>query len=107
MNRRVLKFAAMVALCGLPFTPAMLVQALAAEQTTAAITLRVTATVKPNAPRIGDNAIDLYITDAQGRPVTGIKLSARVFMTSMDMGTTKPEVKETGNGHYTVTVAFN
>lgn len=70
--------------------------------------LTIAATLKPNAPTIGDNTLDLVVTDvATKQPVTGLKLTASVAMTSMDMGTTKPTVKGTGNGHYTTTVNFS
>jgi hypothetical protein len=68
---------------------------------------RITATVKPNPPRVGDNEIEFIATDEQGKPVTGLSLAARVEMTNMDMGVTRPAVKETGNGHYRATVTFS
>ena len=66
----------------------------------------VTATLDPAAPRTGDNTLDLTILDADGKPATGLKLTATVAMTSMDMGTTHPAVTETGHGHYTTKVVF-
>lgn len=69
---------------------------------------RVQATISPNPPVVGSNALDLLVSDpATGKPLTGLKLSATVAMRSMDMGTTRPAVKETGHGHYKATVAFN
>lgn len=67
----------------------------------------VTATLKPSAPKVGDNTLDLLVADASGKPVSGLTLSARVAMTSMDMGTAKPAVKEMGGGHYAVPVTFS
>lgn len=64
----------------------------------------VTATLKPTAPKVGDNALDLLVSDASGKPVPGLTLTARVAMTSMDMGTAKPAVKDLGGGHYAATV---
>lgn len=78
-----------------------------AAPTKAPASLSVTATVKPNPPRAGDNALDLLVTDAAGKPVAGLKLSASVAMTSMDMGTTRPALADTGNGHYAATVNFS
>ncbi len=69
--------------------------------------LSVTAAVKPNPPRAGNNVLDLLVTDAAGKPVTGLKLTTTVAMTSMDMGTTTPAFKDVGSGHYTVTVVFS
>jgi nitrogen fixation protein FixH len=71
-----------------------------------AASLSVTATINPAAPRTGDNTLDLTILDGAGKPVTGLKLTTTVAMTSMDMGTTHPAVTETGSGHYTAKVNF-
>lgn len=69
--------------------------------------LPITFTVTPNPPVVGDNALDIAVTDASGKPVTGLKLAASVAMTSMDMGTTKPKVTEGQAGHYTAVVNFS
>lgn len=70
--------------------------------------LRVAATVHPNPPVVGDNTLDLVITDPQtGKPVSGLKLTASVAMTSMDMGTTRPKVREVAVGHYRAVVNFS
>ncbi|MEO7716459.1 MAG: FixH family protein [Capsulimonas sp.] len=108
INIRVVScFAIGVAMIG----PMMLtVGAAAAGQTQQAETgkpLKLTATLTPASPRVGDNDLDLMIVDADGKPVSGLKLSARVQMTSMDMGTTQPAVKDMGNGHYRLTVNFS
>ena len=68
--------------------------------------LSVTATVSPAAPQTGDNKLDLLVSDAAGKPVTGLKLTTSVAMTSMDMGTTHPAFIETGSGHYAAKVNF-
>lgn len=69
-------------------------------------TLKITATMA--SPAIsGDNVLDIIVTNAAGKPLTAAKVTAQVAMTSMDMGTTSPLVKETGKGHYTTTVAFS
>ena len=70
------------------------------------VPLSVTATINPAAPRTGDNTVDLLVTDAAGKPITGLKLTASVAMTSMDMGTSHPAFTEKGNGHYTAKVTF-
>ena len=67
---------------------------------------KLVVTLKPAAPVTGDNALDVLATDAAGAPVTGLKLTSTVFMTNMNMGTAHPPVKETGKGHYKVTVGF-
>src|SRR5690348_14943505 len=66
--------------------------------------LRLSATVKPNPPKVGDNVLEVVATDDQGKPVTKLSLAARVTMMNMDMGTTKPAVKEIGDGRYRMTV---
>jgi nitrogen fixation protein FixH len=71
-----------------------------------AASLSVMAAINPAAPRTGDNTLDLTILDATGKPVTGLKLTTTVAMTSMDMGTAHPAVTETGSGHYTAKVNF-
>lgn len=67
----------------------------------------VKVTLKTNPPVVGDNTLDILMTDANGKPVTGLKLTATVAMTSMDMGTEKPKLAEGKDGHYAVTVNFS
>ncbi len=69
--------------------------------------LPLKVTVTPNPPQVGDNKLDVWVTDSSGKPVTGLKLGASVFMTSMDMGTTKPKATELGNGRYQLPVSFS
>jgi len=73
----------------------------------AASPLSITATINPAIPKSDDNTLDLLVSDAAGKPVTGLKLTASVAMTSMDMGTTRPAFTETGGGHYKATVNFS
>ncbi len=68
--------------------------------------VQVTATTA-SAPKAGDNALTISITDAQGKPVTGAKITTSVAMTSMDMGTSHPAVTEKGGGKYTATATFS
>lgn len=72
----------------------------------AAVPVRITA-VMTSAPKSGDNALTVSITDAQGKPVAGAKITASVAMTSMDMGTTHPAVAGKGAGQYAATVNFS
>ncbi len=67
---------------------------------------KLAATLKPAAPVTGDNTLDVVATDSSGAPVLGLKFTSTVLMTSMNMGTAHPPVKETGKGHYKVTVGF-
>jgi nitrogen fixation protein FixH len=69
--------------------------------------LSVTATINPAIPKSGDNTLNLMISDSAGKPVTGLKLTGSVAMTSMDMGTTQPAFAEIGGGHYKATVTFS
>jgi hypothetical protein len=75
------------------------------EQTTANA-FKITANMSSPA-KSGDNALDIAITNAAGKPIKGAKITASVAMTSMDMGTEHPSVKEVGNGRYAATVAFS
>ena len=68
----------------------------------------VNVSITPNPPVRGDNMLDILVTDpATGKPVPGLKLAASVEMTSMDMGVTKPTVRDMGNGHYAATATFS
>jgi hypothetical protein len=69
--------------------------------------LPTTVTLKQNPPVAGDNMLDVVVTDAGGKPVTGLKLAATVAMTSMDMGTEHPKLVEGKDGHYSVPVKFS
>ena len=69
--------------------------------------LPVTATLAQNPPAVGENTVDVFVTDANGKPVTGLKLMATVAMTSMDMGTERPKSVEGKDGHYSVPVKFS
>jgi hypothetical protein len=64
-------------------------------------------TVTPNPPIVGDNKLDVVVTDIRGKPVTGLKLSAAVAMTSMDMGTARPKAIEGKDGRYAFPVTFS
>jgi len=68
--------------------------------------VQVTATTATT-PKAGDNALTISLTDAQGKPITGAKITTSVAMTSMDMGTTHPAVTEKGGGKYTTTATFS
>ena len=68
--------------------------------------LKITATLA-SAAKSGDNTLGITVTNAAGKPVTAAKVTAQVAMTSMDMGTATPAVKEIGKGHYTSMVAFS
>lgn len=68
--------------------------------------LKITA-VMASPAKTGDNTLNISLTNAAGKPITAAKITAQVGMTSMDMGTTSPDVKEMGKGHYATTVAFN
>ncbi len=58
-------------------------------------------------PVVGDNTLDMTVTDASGKPVTGLKLAATVAMVTMDMGTAHPQVAEVGGGKYRATANFS
>jgi hypothetical protein len=61
----------------------------------------------PKSPKVGTNIIEITILDMKNKkPAKGLKLKAQVFMTSMDMGTEEPKVKEMAPGKYQVKAAF-
>ncbi len=68
--------------------------------------MKITATMSSPA-KAGDNALDIVLKNAAGKPITAAKVTAQAAMTSMDMGTTDLSVKETGKGHYMTTAAFS
>ena len=73
-----------------------------ATKTSLKITAKIASPVKP-----GDNALDITVANAAGKPLTSAKITAQVAMTLMDMGTTSPPIKELGKGHYGATVNFS
>jgi len=58
-------------------------------------------------PKVGDNVLDIRLTDAQGKPVIGAKVAVSVAMTNMDMGSARLAAKELGGGRYRATVNFS
>jgi hypothetical protein len=67
--------------------------------------IKLSAKLQGN-PQVGENAFELTVLDKNGTPVTGAKIMLSVAMTSMDMGTSHPSVKEIGGGKYTAIVNF-
>lgn len=67
--------------------------------------LKVEATLEK--PGVGDNDVSVTILTPDGRPVEGAKIIAAVAMTSMDMGTTHPVVKDIGKGKYGLKANFS
>jgi len=58
-------------------------------------------------PKVGDNMLMIHVVGADGKPVTGAKITLSVAMTNMDMGTTHPKASDKGNGDYEASVAFS
>lgn len=57
--------------------------------------------------KVGVNLIEVSVKDVKTQKnAKGLKLKAEVFMTSMDMGTESPSVKETTAGNYQVKAGF-
>jgi hypothetical protein len=58
-------------------------------------------------PKAGTDLIQVSVLDLKSKkPVKGLKLKAQVYMTSMDMGTETPLVKESKNGGYELKAPF-
>jgi hypothetical protein len=56
--------------------------------------------------KVGMNTLEFSVQE-KGKPLKGLKITAKVSMQSMDMGTTQPLVKEVSPGVYRVKVAFS
>lgn len=58
-------------------------------------------------PQVGANRLTLLIKNAKDNtPAPGLKLKAKVYMTSMDMGTEEPAIKEASPGKYQLKAPF-
>jgi hypothetical protein len=57
--------------------------------------------------RVGKNTLQFTVLDAAGKPISGAKVTTAVAMTSMDMGTAHPQVREGKGGRYTTEVDFS
>lgn len=55
--------------------------------------------------KVGSNIVEFTVSDS-GKPAKGLKIKAEVSMTSMDMGTSAPKVREVSPGMYQVKAAF-
>jgi hypothetical protein len=65
------------------------------------------AVKSPAQAKVGTNKTVIAITDKTSKkPVKGLSLKAKVYMTSMDMGTEEPPVKETSAGTYELKAPF-
>jgi hypothetical protein len=62
--------------------------------------------IKPADTKVGTNLIEFTVKDKNGKSLNGQKIKSEVFMTSMDMGTENPKVKETRPGVYQLKVSF-
>jgi hypothetical protein len=68
----------------------------------------MSSSITPDPPEVGTNQLDVLLIHSKTRkPVTGQKLKAEVAMSSMDMGTDEPTVKEVEPGHYRMQVSFS
>lgn len=70
--------------------------------------LQFEARVAPNPAKIGANVVTISIRESKsGAPKKGLKPKAEVYMTSMDMGTDEPRVRETSPGQYELKATFS
>ncbi len=63
--------------------------------------------VKLDKASVGDNNVTVMISTPDGKPVEKAKITTSVAMTSMDMGTTHPAMKELGKGMYSLRANFS
>jgi hypothetical protein len=68
---------------------------------------QVSMTIASGVPHVGDNTLDIMVTDAAGKPIPGATVTSTVAMTTMDMGTTHPAFKDIGDGKYQGKVVFS
>lgn len=78
---------------------------LAFAQAAASRTIEASASIKPAAPKTGENTMEVTFMEG-AKPVAGLKMTSSVGMTNMDMGTSHPAVKETSPGHYVLRPMF-
>ena len=64
----------------------------------------VVAILKTNPPVVGNNELDLTVTDHSGKPANGLKLKAEVVMTGM--GSDYPKVTAGKEGRYSLSAPF-
>lgn len=77
----------------------------AASSQVAASSIRMTGKLADK-PAVGDNAFTLTVTNPDGSPAPGAKVTLSVAMTNMDMGVAHPTVHDEGAGRYTATANF-
>lgn len=64
--------------------------------------------IAPNPPKVGANILTVRPTHVEsGKPAKALKAKAEVYMTSMDMGTETPKVKEVKPGEYQIKAIFS
>jgi len=67
--------------------------------------IKVVSGLAADAAKVGSNNIEFKVIQ-NGRPLAGLTWAATVSMTSMDMGTTHPAVKDIGKGSYSTAAVF-
>ena len=89
MRHPLLALALLLAACGTEEAPA------------SSGTLHIEARPDPDPPRVGQNALELHVTDADGNPVAGAAVTVDTFMPSMGHGSTEqPQIADEGGGTY-------
>ena len=58
-------------------------------------------------PKVGDNQVQVQITDEDNKPIDKAVVNLLVEMTEMDMGTSKVATVGQGNGLYEATIKFS
>jgi hypothetical protein len=71
-------------------------------------TYDVQTKINPEPPRMGANVLDIVVENKNTKkPVRGLKIKAKVYMTSMDMGIEEPKIREVSPGKYRTKVTFS
>jgi len=71
-------------------------------------TYDVQTQITPDPPHVGTHLLNVTVQAKNTKkPAQGLKITALVYMTSMDMGTSEPKVKEISPGKYQAKVNFS
>ena len=74
--------------------------------TTASGSLQVAVRTSPQPPEVGNDDVELTVTDASGKPRDGLTVSLKPWMPAMNHGTSETTVMPEGGGKYLVTNVY-
>lgn len=74
--------------------------------TTDSGTLHVEVRTSPQPPAVGNDDVELTVTDASGNPRDGLAVSVKPWMPAMNHGTSETTITPEGGGKYLVTNVY-